>query len=153
MLNKTSLLHQSLGPRVFLSLSLSLRRILWSAEAHWAHFLAWASKTPSRRHSAPSPHQEGSRCLCEQRKPRVRSLLVFCINQGILASFSLLYFLIIDSRPPGSGPLKDLNSGLQSMGSQRVGHNWATSQAHTRMHSVHAFSLQETSYPSWTLEH
>ena len=34
------------------------------------------------------------------------ALLVFCLNQGISASFSLLYFLIIDSGPPGSGPLK-----------------------------------------------
>ena len=33
MLIKTPLLHQSFGPRVFLSLSLSLRLFLWSAEA------------------------------------------------------------------------------------------------------------------------
>ena len=38
------------------------------------------------------------------------TLLVFCINQGISASFSLLYFLIIISGPLGSGPIKDLNS-------------------------------------------
>ena len=38
------------------------------------------------------------------------TLLVFCVNQGISASFCLLYFLIIDSGPPGSGPLKDLNN-------------------------------------------
>ena len=38
------------------------------------------------------------------------SLLVFCINQGISTSFSLLYFLIINSGSPGSGPLKDLNN-------------------------------------------
>jgi len=41
------------------------------------------------------------------------TLLVFCINQGISASFSLVYFLIIDSGPPGSGPLKDLNNPPQ----------------------------------------
>ena len=38
------------------------------------------------------------------------ALLVFCVNQGISASFSLFYFLIIDSRPQGSGPLKDLST-------------------------------------------
>ena len=41
--------------------------------------------------------------------PMSGALLVFCVNQGISASFSLLYFLIVDSGPPGSGPLKDLN--------------------------------------------
>ena len=41
--------------------------------------------------------------------PMSGTLLVFCINQGISASLSLLYFLIINSGPPGSGPLKDLN--------------------------------------------
>ena len=37
------------------------------------------------------------------------ALLAFCVNQGISASFPLLYFLIVDSGPPGFGPLKDLN--------------------------------------------
>ena len=37
------------------------------------------------------------------------ALLAFCVNQGISAFFSL-YFLIVDSEPPDSGPLKDLNS-------------------------------------------
>ena len=54
MLIKTPLLHQSFGPCVFLSLSLSLRRLLWSAEALWVHFPARASKTLLRRRSAPS---------------------------------------------------------------------------------------------------
>ena len=100
MLIKTPLLHQSFGPRVLLSLSLalslsrSLRLFLWSTEALWVHFPAWASKTLSRRHSAPSPHREGAWCLREQSKPRAGTLLAFCINQGISASFSLLYFLI-----------------------------------------------------------
>ena len=91
MLNKTPLLHQSSGPRVFLSVSLSLplffRLIPWSAEALWVHFPARASKTLSRRCSAPSPHQEGAWGLCEQSKPRVGALLAFCVNQGISASF------------------------------------------------------------------
>ena len=77
-----------------LSLSLFFRLISWSAEALWVHFPAWASKTLSRRHSAPSPHREGAWGLHEQSKPHVGALLAFCINQGISASFSLLYFLI-----------------------------------------------------------
>ena len=93
MLMKTPLLHQSSGPRVFLSLSLSLslplffRLIPWSAEALWVHFPARASKTLLRRRSAPSPHREGAWGLREQSKPRVGALLAFCVNQGISASF------------------------------------------------------------------
>ena len=78
-------------------------------EAFWVHFPARASKTLSRRRPATSPHWEGAWGLLEQSKPHAGALLAFCINQGISASFSLLYFLIIDSGPPGSGPLKDLN--------------------------------------------
>ena len=58
MLIKTPLLHQSSGPHVFLSLSLSLRLIFWSAETRRAHSPAQASKTLSRRHTVPSPHLE-----------------------------------------------------------------------------------------------
>ena len=98
MLIKTPLLHQSFGPCVLLSLSLSLlhslRLFLWSAEALWVHFPAQASKTLSRRCSVPSPHREGAWGLREQSKPRAGALLAFCVNQGISASFSLLYFLI-----------------------------------------------------------
>ena len=72
-------------------LSLSFRLISWSTEALWVHFPVQASKTLSRRLSAPSPHWEGLR---EQSKPRAGALLAFCVNQGISASFSLLYFLI-----------------------------------------------------------
>ena len=55
-----SSLSLSLSPSLSFSLSLFFRLNLWSAEALWIHFPIWASKTPSRRHSAPSPHQEGS---------------------------------------------------------------------------------------------
>ena len=83
---------------LLLSLSLSLpfffRLSPWSTEALWVHFPAWASKTLSRRHSAPSPHREGTRGLREQSKPHAGALLAFCVNQGISASFSLLSFLI-----------------------------------------------------------
>ena len=96
MLIKTPLLHQSSGPHVFLFLafSLSLTLFPWSAEALCVHFPAWASKTLLRRCSEPSPHWEGTWGLHEQSKPRAGVLLAFCVNQGISASFSLLYFLI-----------------------------------------------------------
>ena len=61
MLIKTSLLHQSFGPCVLLSLPLSLPRlslffrlIPWSAEALWVHFPAWASFTSSTGRLRPS---------------------------------------------------------------------------------------------------
>ena len=100
MLIKIPLLHQSFGSHVLLSfsfslsLSLSLRLFLWSTEVLCVYFPAWASKTLSRRHSVPSPHQEGTWGLCEQSKPCAGALLAFWVNQGISASFSLLYFLI-----------------------------------------------------------
>ena len=82
------------SPCLSLSLSLFFRLIPWSAEALWVHFPARASKTLSRRCSAPSPHREGAWGLREQSKSRAGALLAFCVNQGISASFSLLYFLI-----------------------------------------------------------
>jgi len=57
-------------------------------------FLPRASKTLSRRCSAPSPHRKGAWGLREQSKPSAGALLAFCVNQGILASLSLLYLLI-----------------------------------------------------------
>ena len=84
----------SLSLSLSLPLSLFFRLKPWSAEALWVHFPARASKTLSRRHSAPSPRREGTRGLCEQSKPHAGALLALCINQEISASFSLLYFLI-----------------------------------------------------------
>ena len=108
MLIKTPLLHQNFGPCVFLSfLSLSLSL---SLEACWAHFLPWASKTLSRRRTAPSPTREGAWCLraAAWALRTGLTLLAFHVNQGISASFSLLL-----SRPPGSGPLKDQQRGMK----------------------------------------
>ena len=111
MLNKTPLLHQSSGPRVFLSLSfsLSLRLFLWSAEGLWVHFPAWASQTLSRRRSTPSPHREGTWGLRKQSTPCARGLIGFLRkprNVSLLLSFT---FLSVDSGPPGSSPLMDPN--------------------------------------------
>ena len=96
MLIKTPLLHQSSGPRVFLSLSFSLflRLFHWSTEALWVHFPAWASKTLSRRRSVPSPHWEAPEASVNRASPMPGALLAFYVNQGISAFFSLLYFLI-----------------------------------------------------------
>ena len=119
MLIKTLLLHHSFGPcallSLFLSLSLFFRLIPWSAEALWVHFPAWASKTLWRRHSAPSPHWEGTWGLREQSKPHEGA---FCFNQGISASFSLLCFLIGQLWTTRFWSIK----GPQQ---QRVGHDWA----------------------------
>ena len=82
---------------LFFSLSPSLFFSGWSPGTQrlsWVHFPAPASKTLSRRCPAPSPHREGAWKLCEHSKPHAGALLAFCINQGISASFSLLYFLI-----------------------------------------------------------
>ena len=112
MLIKTPLLHQSSCPHVFLSLSfsLSLRLFLWSTEALWVHFPAWASKTLLRRHSVPSPHREGARGLHEQSKPHARGFIGFLRKPRTISLFLSIFFLV-NSGPPGSGPLKDLNIG------------------------------------------
>ena len=78
----------------FLSLSLFFRLIPWSAEVLCVYFPARASKTLLRRRFAPSPHREGAWGLRKQSMPSAGALLAFCVNQGISASFSLLYFLI-----------------------------------------------------------
>ena len=58
------------------------------------------------------PIERAPEAFVNRASPMSGTLLVFCGNQGISASFSILYFLIVDSGPSGSGPLKDLNSLL-----------------------------------------
>ena len=94
MLNKTPLLHQSLGPRVCLSFShsLSTQLILWRVEPHCAHSPAWASKTLSRGRTVPSPPREGARCLRERHKPCVKNFIGFLRKPGNVGlSLSLSY--------------------------------------------------------------
>ena len=93
MLIKTPLLHRSFGPRVLLAFSLS-QAVSLECRGSLVHFIALASKTLCRRRSVPSPHREGAWGLHEQSKPCAGALLAFCVNQGISASFSILYFLI-----------------------------------------------------------
>ena len=131
---KTPWLHQSFGPCVFLSFPLSIISLFlslyfwlipWSMEARWAHFLARASKTLSRRHTVPSPTREGSWCLHAAARAVRTGLYGFPRKPGDISHFisltlgttrfrsikgptsALPYFLIIDSGPPGSSPLKD----------------------------------------------
>ena len=85
---------RALVPCLAFFLSLSLRLILWSAGTHRAHSPAQASKTLLRRRTVPSPRSRGcqvpswaTQALCQ------RALLVFCLNQGISASFSLSFTL------------------------------------------------------------
>ena len=117
LLIKTPLLHQSLGPRVFLSfflsfsLSLSLYfwLIPWSSEAHWAHFLAGLLR-PSWEGNCAFTHSRGHLVpMCSSASPENRTLLAFRINQGYQPP-SLSYFLIVDSGPPASikGPISYL---------------------------------------------
>ena len=117
MLIKTPVLHQSFGPCVLLSLSLSVSVSLslsgWSPGAQRPSeftFLLGLLR-PSREGAlCLHPIERAPEAFVNRASPMSGTLLVFCVNQGISASFSLLYFLIIDSGPPGSGPLKDLNS-------------------------------------------
>ena len=51
------------------------------------------------------PFERAPGAFVSNPRPVSRTLLVFCVNHGISASF--FHFLIIDSGPPGSGPLKD----------------------------------------------
>ena len=70
-------LFLSLSISLPLSLSLFFRLIPWSAEAHWAHSPARASKTLSRRRSMPSLPRQGTWCLREQCKPHTRGFIGF----------------------------------------------------------------------------
>ena len=112
MLIKTPLLHQSFGPRVFLSLSLShslfFRLISGVQKLSGFTFLPGLLR-PSREGTLhPHPLERAPEAFVNRASPMSGTLLAVCVNQGIPTSFSLLYFLIVDSRPPSSGPLKDL---------------------------------------------
>ena len=84
-----------------LSLPLFFRVIPWSTEALCIHFPAWASKTRSRRRSVSSFQLEGALHLhsgervpaasVNRASPLSGTLLAFCVNQGILDSFFLLF--------------------------------------------------------------
>ena len=101
MLNKTPLLHQSFGPRVLLSLSLSLPPSL-SLSGYFFGAQRLSELTflpgllrPSREGTLHlHPIERAPEASVNRASPVSGTLLAFCVNQGISASFSLLYFLI-----------------------------------------------------------
>ena len=104
MLNKTPLFHQSWGPRVCLSFPLSFS--LFQANS-------LERRSPLSSLSCPGLQDPRERAPCayvKQCKPRVKGFICFLHKPRNISLFlSLFYFLIIDSSPPGSSPLKDLN--------------------------------------------
>ena len=113
MLTKTPLLNQSFGPPVLLSLSLSLSLSgsFFGAQRPSGFTLLPRLLRPSWESALHlHPIERVPEAFVKRASTVSGTLLVFCVNQGISASFSLLYFLIVDSRPPGSSPLKDLNT-------------------------------------------
>ena len=105
MLIKTALLHQSSGPCVFLSLSFSLSLSLslslsfsgWSPGAQRLSeftFLPGLLRPSQEGTLHLHPIKRAPEAFMNRASPMPGTLLAFCINQGISASFSLLYFLI-----------------------------------------------------------
>ena len=95
MLIKTPLLHQSSGPRVFLSLSFSLSGYFFGAQRPSEFTFLPGLLRPSREVTlCLHPIKRAPEASVNRASPMSGTLLAFCIHQGISASFSLLYFLI-----------------------------------------------------------
>ena len=92
MLIKTPLLHQSSGPRVFLSLSL-LGYFFGAQRPSEFTFLPGLLR-PSRDGALRlHPIERAPEASVNRASPVPGALLAFWVNQGISASFSHLYFL------------------------------------------------------------
>ena len=91
ILTQSSIKHPcstgDLGPRVLLSLSLSLSLSLISLSGWFSG--AWKPAELTFLPGLSRPLSEDALCLREWYKPCPRALLVFCITQGLLASFFL----------------------------------------------------------------
>ena len=95
MLIKTPLLHQSFGPRVLLSLFLSLSGYFFGAQRSSVFIFLPGLLRPSREGTLHvQPIERVPEASVNRASAVPGALLAFCINQGISASFSLLYFLI-----------------------------------------------------------
>ena len=91
MLIKTPLLHQSSGPRVFLSLSLSLSGYFFGAQRPSEFTFLPGLLRPSREGALHLYHIERApEASVNRASPVPGALLAFCVNQGISASFSPL---------------------------------------------------------------
>ena len=91
---KTPLLHQSSGPRVFLSLSFSLSGYFFGAQRPSEFTFLPGLLRPSREVTlCLHPIKRAPEASVNRASPVSGTLLAFCVNQGISASFSLLYFL------------------------------------------------------------
>ena len=91
MLIKTPLLHQSSGPRVFLSLSLSLSGYFFGAQRLSEFTFLPGLLRPSREGTLRlHPIKRAPEASMNRASPMPGALLAFCVNQGISASFSPL---------------------------------------------------------------
>ena len=99
MLNKTPLLHQSFGAHVLLSLSLFLSLslsgyFLGAQRSSGFTFLPRLLRPSQEGALRLHPIERVPEASVNRASPMPGALLAFCVNQGISASFSLLYFLI-----------------------------------------------------------
>ena len=91
MLIKTPLLHQSSGPRVFLSLSLSLSGYFFGAQRPSEFtFLPGLLRPSGEGVLCLHPIERAPEASVNRASPAPGALLAFCVNQGISASFSPL---------------------------------------------------------------
>ena len=81
---------RDLGPCVLLSLSLSLSLSLLLSLSGWFSGV-WKPAKLIFLPGLSRPLGEDTLCLREWYKPCLRALLIFCITQGILASFLLSF--------------------------------------------------------------
>ena len=98
MLNKTPLVHQSFGPRVLLSLSLFFRLIPGAQRLSEFTFLPGLLRPSQEGALRLHPIERVPEASVNRASPMSGTLLAFCVNQGISASFSFLYFLISQLR-------------------------------------------------------
>ena len=113
MLNKTRLFHQrELGSRC---LSFCFSPFLSLSQAN-----SLERRSPLSSLSCPGLQDPRERAPCayvKQCKPRVKGFIGFLHKpRNISFLLSLFYFLIVNSRPPGYGPLKDLNKWRPEQG-------------------------------------
>ena len=91
MLIKTPLLHQSSGPRVFLSLSFSLSGYFFGAQRPSEFTFLPGLLRPSREVTlCLHPIKRAPEASVNRASPVSGALLAFCVNQGISASLSPL---------------------------------------------------------------